>query len=122
MSPNMSSISGDVVTTIIGENFGMDNNSHIIFSVINPNTNEEFIWKEIVYISSSRIQVTSVFGNGQNLLVRMVVDGISSILLNTADQFEFSYLNPKIVSIVSPLLFKGNVTNYRRIICKTSGK
>ena len=102
MSPNMSSISGDVVTTIIGENFGMDNNSHIMFSVINPNTNEEFIWKDIVYVSSSRIQVTSIFGNGQNLLVRMVVDGISSSLLNRTDQFEFSYLNPKIFSIISP--------------------
>ena len=57
----------------------------------------------IQYISSNEINISS-FGYGLHLIVVMVVDGISSNLLNITEQYKFSYLDPKIYKIVSSLL------------------
>ena len=109
MSPNVSTIAGGVITIVNGENFGSSSNSYITFSVIDVNANKDIVWKDINYVSTTEINVTSLFGLGQNLIVRLIVDGIGSTFLNMSEQFKFSYLDPKINDIISPPLLGGTL-------------
>ena len=110
MSPPNSTIAGGIVTIVKGENFG-EVESDITFSVTDLQTKEIFTWKDVNYISPHKINVTSTFGYGQDLVAVIVVDGISSddYLLNISDRYIFSYKDPKIIKIISPPLLGGTL-------------
>ena len=82
-------------------------NAKILLKVKNEVADKVFIWSDCKYVSQTQTNCSSSFGYGKNLIAELVVDEFSSNLANLSKQILFTYIDPTIVTYISPPLRGG---------------